>query len=110
MGTDLRLTPQTLAVVRALLVDPATARYGLDLARETGLKTGTLHPILTRLESAGWVESFWEKPSEHEDQGRPRRRYYRFTGDGAQSARRAVNKVATCGTAGLPALRAQPGF
>ncbi|MBY8875047.1 PadR family transcriptional regulator [Micromonospora sp. PLK6-60] len=82
-----RLTPQTVQVLRLLLADPAVPRYGRDIARETGLKTGTLHPILARLEAAGWVHSFWEDPAEHEDQGRPRRRYYRLTGDGVRAAR-----------------------
>src|SRR5436305_1720514 len=88
--TGPRLTPQTIAVLRVLLEHPATPRYGLDLAREAGLKTGTLHPILVRLQQAGWVDSFWEAPEQHEDAGRPRRRYYRFTSGGAEVARHAI--------------------
>jgi PadR family transcriptional regulator, regulatory protein PadR len=87
MAAGPRMTPQTIAVLRVLYEDPATPRYGLDIARETGLKTGTLHPILARLQQAGWITSFWEDPADHEDQGRPRRRYYRFTGDGADVVR-----------------------
>ena len=48
-----RLTPQTVEVLRLLLTAPAVPRYGRDIARETKLKTGTLHPILARLELAG---------------------------------------------------------
>src|SRR5262245_43377990 len=103
------MTPQTAAVLQALLDNPATPRYGLDIARETGLKTGTLHPILARLQQVGWIESFWESTDDHETQGRPRRRYYRFTTDGIQLARRAM----TTGDAASPAtrtgLRPQPG-
>jgi PadR family transcriptional regulator, regulatory protein PadR len=90
VATEPRLTPQTIAVLRVLLAAPAEPRYGLDIARETGLKTGTLHPILARLRQAGWIDSFWEAPEDHEDQGRPRRRYYRFTTDGAEIARKAL--------------------
>ncbi|WP_194822396.1 helix-turn-helix transcriptional regulator [Micromonospora sp. S-DT3-3-22] len=98
-----RLTAQTVAVVRALLTEPAKARWGRDIAAETGLKSGSLHPILARLERAGWVESYWEDPAEHEDAGRPRRRYYRFTSDGAETARLALAE-ATQSAAHAPAL------
>jgi PadR family transcriptional regulator, regulatory protein PadR len=109
MAAGPRLTPQTIAVLRILLATPTTPRYGLEIAREAGLKTGTLHPILARLQHAGWIESFWETPADHEDQGRPRRRYYRFTGDGAQTARRAIAEANVSG-AGLSGLRPQPGY
>ncbi|WP_433264554.1 PadR family transcriptional regulator [Actinosynnema sp. CS-041913] len=104
-----RMTPQTVAVLRVLLEDPATPRYGLDIARRTGLKTGTLHPILNRLRQAGLIESFWEDPGDHEDQGRPRRRYYRFTGHGATLAHQAVMRAEATTTGSLPALHTQPG-
>lgn len=108
-----RLTPQTVEVLRLLVAAPAVPRYGRDIARETGLKTGTLHPILARLEMAGWVESFWEDPAEHEDQGRPRRRYYRLTGEGVKSARSAVAGADKAGQQAWAApgqLRPQPGY
>lgn len=106
------MTPQTIAVLQALLAAPATPRYGLDIARATGLKTGTLHPILGRLQQAGWIDSFWEAPEAHEDQGRPRRRYYRFVGDGAQVASRAIAdaQARAARASGLPGLRPQPGY
>ncbi|SCL40467.1 Transcriptional regulator PadR-like family protein [Micromonospora pallida] len=88
--TGPRLTPQTVEVLRLLLAEPDRPRYGRDIAHQTELKTGTLHPLLARLELAGWVESFWEDPAAHEVQGRPRRRYYRLTTDGVRAARSAV--------------------
>ncbi|QFZ24280.1 PadR family transcriptional regulator [Saccharothrix syringae] len=103
------MTPQTIAVLRVLLEDPATPRYGLDIARRSGLKTGTLHPILNRLQRAGLITSSWEDPADHEDQGRPRRRYYRFTDSGAAHAYRAVMRAEATTTDGLPTLRSQPG-
>ena len=50
-----------------------------------GLPSGTIHPILGRLERLGWVESRWEDidPSQA---GRPARRYYRLTTDGIERA------------------------
>ncbi|GAA2204422.1 PadR family transcriptional regulator [Nonomuraea monospora] len=80
----------TQAVLRAFLDDPPRERYGLELCEVAGLPSGTLYPILARLEQAGWVESRWEDPEAHVAEGRPRRRYYRVTTDGAQQAREAV--------------------
>lgn len=102
-----RLTPQTIAALRVLLQTPSTPRYGLEIAREAGLATGTLHPILARLEQAGWVEKFWEEPAE--DAGRPRRRYYRFTPGGAEQARLAL-AVTTQSAAAQSPLRPQLGY
>lgn len=84
-----RMTLQTQAVLRALLIKPAQELYGLQVCAMAELPSGTIHPILARLESAGWLESRWEQidPSE---QGRPRRRYYRLSPDGAERARIAL--------------------
>ena len=109
MAIGPRLTPQTIAVLRVLLETPSTPHYGLDIARQAGLKTGTVHPILTRLQQAGWIDASWEAPTDHEDTGRPRRRYYRFTSDGAETARQAVAEATS--TASHPGrLRPQPGY
>ena len=57
-------------MLAAFIADPAEPRFGLELIRATGRASGTLYPILARLEDAGWVESEWERvdPSEA---GRP---------------------------------------
>ena len=109
MATGPRLTPQTIAVLRVLLETPSAAHYGLEIARQAGLKTGTVHPILARLQQAGWIDAFWEAPTDHEDTGRPRRRYYRFTSDGAETARHAIAEA----TSTIPCpgrLHPQPGY
>lgn len=80
------MTLQTLRVLNALLQDPSEARYGLELSSHAGLKSGSLYPILARLESAGWIESDWEE-QDASQLGRPRRRYYRLTGVGARESR-----------------------
>lgn len=84
-----RMTTSVLKVVAALLADPAAERYGLQLMQTTGLPSGTLYPILVRLERAGWVEARWEE-ADPVAEGRPSRRYYRLTADGAVEARREV--------------------
>lgn len=86
-----RITIQTVEILSAMLDNPYEQWYGLELAKSSGLKPGTIYPSLARLESAGWLSSYWEEvdPSEA---GRPRRRLYRLTGEGADSARRVVDE------------------
>lgn len=87
------MTLQTQLVLRALLQRPAEEQYGLEMCAETGLPSGTVYPIMARLEQIGWVESRWEDPNEHITQNRPRRRYYRLTDDGAEQARTTLARV-----------------
>jgi DNA-binding PadR family transcriptional regulator len=84
------MTTSVLKVVAALLAEPDAARYGLQLMQDTGLPSGTLYPILVRLERAGWVTSEWEQ-ADPVAEGRPARRYYRLTADGAAAARHEVD-------------------
>lgn len=69
-----------------MLEDPTADWYGLQLSETAGLKSGTIYPALARLEHYGWLDSQWETidPSE---EGRPRRKLYRLTRDGAATAR-----------------------
>ncbi|URN10832.1 PadR family transcriptional regulator [Actinomadura madurae] len=62
------------------------------MVRATCLPTGTVYPIITRLEQAGWISSRWETPNEQAEDGqaRPRRRYYQLTHSGAENARNAL--------------------
>jgi PadR family transcriptional regulator PadR len=86
------MTLQELLVVRAMLAEPAREMYGLEIRKAIGLPSGTLHPILARLERRGWLESHWEdiKPTE---EGRPRRRYYHLSPYGAEHAPAALAKA-----------------
>jgi len=76
-------SPQTQALFAVLMQSPEAWRHGYDLSRETGLKSGTLYPILVRLESAGLLEEQWEAPPV---QGRPARHMYRLTARGQAEA------------------------
>jgi PadR family transcriptional regulator, regulatory protein PadR len=89
MGGAPRMTTSVLKIVSAMLADVAVERYGLELMQQTGLPSGTLYPILVRLERAGWVSSRWEE-IDPVAEGRPSRRYYRLTPDGAAAARREI--------------------
>lgn len=73
------ISPQTRAVLAALSSQPQAWRYGYDLARETGLKSGTLYPLLIRLADQGYLEAEWRQPLQP---GRPPRHAYRLTEQG----------------------------
>ncbi|MEV4517629.1 PadR family transcriptional regulator [Dactylosporangium sp. NPDC049525] len=92
MATDVRITAAVAKVLSAFLADPAADRYGLDLMRVTGHPSGTLYPILLRLQRAGWVVAHWEDV-DPVAAARPARRYYRLTPDGAVAARTAVAEL-----------------
>ena len=76
-------SPQTLKLLDALLERPGSWYHGYDLSRRTGLRSGTLYPILLRLADQGLLESRWEGP---ERPGRPPRHVYRLTTAGAEVA------------------------
>jgi len=78
-----RSSPQTRLVLEALSAEPERWRYGYDLLRVTGLKSGSLYPILARLTERGWLEATWEEDG---PPGRPRRHLYRVTAEGARAA------------------------
>jgi len=93
-------SPQTLAVLEALLSSGGTWRYGYDLSRETALKSGTLYPILMRLGQQGWLETKWQPA---EVRGRPPRHIYRLTKDGSAKAVAALSARRRAGPGLLPA-------
>jgi PadR family transcriptional regulator PadR len=87
-----RLSHQTLRVLRLFDEQPNLSLAGSDISKHTGMLSGTLYPILMRLERARWLESDWENldPS---DAGRPRRKFYRLTGLGYNKSRAALAEL-----------------
>ena len=98
------MTQTTQAVLRAMLDRRTEDVYGLEICSATGLPSGTVHPILARFEALGWLESFWEK-ADPRVQGRPRRRYYRLTADGAALAADALARAYQARTRIITRLR-----
>jgi PadR family transcriptional regulator, regulatory protein PadR len=97
------MTIPTQLVLQALLDDPGREMYGVEIGSQAGLPSGTIHPILARLEGVGWLESQWEDIDVHTE-GRPARRYYRLTATGAEAARTAL----VAAHRGRPVLRTRP--
>ena len=90
MAHEREFSAQTLAVLAALCSDASACRHGYDLARQTGLKSGTLYPILLRLSDRRLVEACWE---DIQPAGRPRRHLYRLTGEGLASGQAALARA-----------------
>jgi len=92
-----RMTIPTQLVLRTLLVDPSRELYGVEIGAAAGLPSGTVHPILARLETVGWLVSRWEDIDPRAEgpraEGRPARRYYRLTPDGIELARTALARA-----------------
>jgi PadR family transcriptional regulator, regulatory protein PadR len=82
-----RLSPQTISVLQALYATSTAWHYGYDLSRVTSLKSGTLYPMLARMQDSGWLETKWEQSSEP---GRPPRHLYRLTATGRTEAQKVL--------------------
>jgi DNA-binding PadR family transcriptional regulator len=87
-----RLSPETIAVLAVMLGEFDQPWYGFELCRAAGLQSGTVYPMLARLERMHWLVSEWEAadPSKLK---RPRRRLYRLTGEGELASRKAVERL-----------------
>ena len=107
MASRSAFSAQTLSVLAALCQEPSQWQHGYALARQTGLKSGTLYPILIRLADRGLVEACWQ---DEPTPGRPRRHLYRLTSAGLASATGALASAAER-AAGQAAAResARPG-
>ncbi|MBN8229991.1 helix-turn-helix transcriptional regulator [Corallococcus macrosporus] len=71
--------------VLAVLLEAGTGwSHGYELCRLADVKSGTLYPLLIRLEAQGYLEAEWQQPAEG---GRPPRHAYRLTQAGVQLAR-----------------------
>jgi len=83
----------TLRVVAALCGATDRRSYGLELTEVTGLRSGTLYPILDRLEHDGLIEAEWESV-DRRDTVRAPRCYYHLTDQGLEVASGAADDLA----------------
>jgi PadR family transcriptional regulator PadR len=97
---------QTLSVLAVLCDQPLQWQHGYALAKQTGLKSGTLYPILMRLADRDLVEARWQ---DEPQPGRPRRHLYRLTTAGLASATGALASAAEAAAARAGARKARSG-
>ena len=77
-----RKGPMSYSATLVLQAISQGAGYGFEIMREAALPSGTVYPLLRRLEAGGLVKSHWEEDEEVKGEGRPRRRYYEVTPEG----------------------------
>jgi DNA-binding PadR family transcriptional regulator len=108
MTTDARpLSPAAVAVLQAIA---AGARHGFDIMDTAALPSGTVYPILGRLERAGFVRSRWESATIAQREKRPPRRYYEISAAGTQALALSVEHYRRLGRGGrgTPGLTPKP--
>lgn len=88
-----RMTSDTLRVLGAMLEDPLAWHYGLGLSSAAKISSGTIYPMLARLEQSGWLESKWEEAGP-DSEARPLRRLYKLTGHGERAAMEEIDQIA----------------
>jgi PadR family transcriptional regulator, regulatory protein PadR len=81
-------SPQAEALLEALLKQPRKWKHGYELSKQTGLKSGTLYPLLIRFSERNFLESEWQPPDKP---GTPPRHVYRLTSKGVEMAREKAN-------------------
>jgi PadR family transcriptional regulator PadR len=96
--------PLSLSAVAVLGAVVRRIRYGFDIMDATHLPSGTVYPILGRLERDGYVRSRWESQTIASREKRPPRRYYEVTAAGAKVLAHSIEYYRTLG--GRPALAA----
>jgi DNA-binding PadR family transcriptional regulator len=99
------LTYPTALVLHALSMGQT---YGFDIMDATGLPSGTIYPLLRRLEGIGCVEASWEDEREAAGEGRPARKYYRITAEGLEVLARARKRFAALEHGVHPGLNPHP--
>src|SRR5215510_3527305 len=89
--------PLSLSAVAVLDAIARRIRHGFDIMDAVALPSGTVYPILGRLERDGYVRSRWEAQSTAFRQKRPPRRYYEITAAGVKALAHSSEHYRTLG-------------
>lgn len=101
MGRPTNVSSQTRTLIAALALRPADWRHGYELSKVTGLKSGTLYPLLIRLADQGFLETDWQASDQP---NRPQRHIYRLTTTGLALAKSQAASPASAGASGKARL------
>jgi PadR family transcriptional regulator PadR len=93
----MRRTRQLAEVAAVLLADPDSRHWGYDLSRKSGVRSGVLYPMLTRMLDEGWLTDGWEDRAQIAEK-RPPRRYYELTDLGRRELAAAQQTAQTAQT------------
>lgn len=92
MAVNVRMSGPTLKLLKLLLESPQEGRSGAQISKATNIGSGTMYPLLQRLELAKWIEGEWEDV-DPADVGRPKRRFYKLTPAGQVGATKALSEL-----------------
>lgn len=87
-------TKATGAFLNGLAVfvnNPSEQFSGIDICQKTGMKSGTVYPLLIKMEENGWLESEWEDIDPRQE-GRPKRHFYKITRRGVIHGTKLLEK------------------
>lgn len=98
----------TLPTAQVLYAVSHGLRHGFDIIDATGYPSGTVYPILRRLEDAGMLRSSWEPVTAARAEQRPPRRYYQLTAAGALAVKEALQKYPELSRSLAPATAFRP--
>lgn len=101
--------PLGLTSLRILAAIRDGSTYGLEIVTSTDLPSGTVYPTLGRMRRSGLVQTRWEDQRTAERQGRPRRRYYELTAEGAHALSQGVARIQDAAATLSPTLGANRG-
>lgn len=101
------MKPLSLSATAVLKAVADGVQYGFDIMDATGLPSGTVYPILGRLERGGYVRSRWERHATAQREKRPPRRYYELTAAGERVLHESIEHYRTLGGR-LPARPPRP--
>ena len=100
------MKPLSVSALAVLGAVSRGVRHGFDIMDATDLPSGTVYPVLGRLERDGYVRSKWESPAIAQREKRPPRRYYEITAAGSRALAESAEHYRTLGARlGIPARR-----
>ena len=82
--------PMGFATLQVLQSIAGGYSYGFDIMDATGLPSGTVYPILSKLEDSGFLKSRWEDARVARTEKRPARKSYEITGSGREALTTAL--------------------
>ena len=91
------MKPLSLSSIAVLAAISQGIRYGFDIMDAAELPSGTVYPVLGRLERDGYVRSKWESHAVAQREKRPPRRYYEITAAGSRTLAASVEHYRTLG-------------
>jgi DNA-binding PadR family transcriptional regulator len=109
--TRKEIQPSPLSYNGALVLQALSQgnQYGFEIMRVVGLPSGTVYPLLRRLEAADLVRSDWEDEGDAHADRRPARRYYQATERGEVALAAARARIAEQQAAVFGSLAEEPG-